>query len=189
MTTPTTTRADARRNREKLLEAAAAAFAEVGTDVSLEAIAKRAGVGIGTLYRHFPTRDALVEAVYRTEVERLTASAPELLQAHPPDVALEQWMERFVDYAVTKRGLKSALQSVAASRSDLFANTKTELLRALGLILDAGAAARTIRADVAAEDVLRAMSAVWSLDQEPGWDQQARAVLRLLMDGLRYGAG
>jgi AcrR family transcriptional regulator len=187
--TTRTPRADARRNREKLLEAAAAAFAEEGTDVSLEAIAKPAGVGIGTLYRHFPTRDALVEAVYRSEVERLTAAAPELLAALPPDTALEQWMERFVDYAVTKRGLKSALQSVAASRSDLFANTKTELLRALGLLLDAGAAAGTIRADVAAEDVLRAMSAVWSLEQQPGWDQQARAVLRLLMDGLRYGAG
>ena len=182
------TRADARRNREKLLEAAASAFAEVGTDVSLEAIAKRAGVGIGTLYRHFPTRDALVAAVYRTEVERLTGAAPELLESHPPDVALEQWMERFVDYAVTKRGLKAALQSVAASRSDLFANTKTDLLQAIETLLDAGVAAGTVRADVDAADVLRAMSAVWTLSEEPGWDEQARTVLRLLMDGLRHGA-
>ena len=184
----TATRADARRNREKLLEAAASAFAEAGTDVSLEAVAKRAGVGIGTLYRNFPTRDALVEAVYRTEVERLTGSADELLEAHAPDVALEEWMERFVDYAVTKRGLKAALQSVAASRSDLFANTKSDLLRALGTLLDAGAAAGTVRADVDAADVLRAMSAVWSLGEEPGWHDQARTILRLLMDGLRHGA-
>lgn len=181
-------RADARRNREKLLEAAAAAFAEEGTDVPLEAVARRAGVGIGTLYRHFPTRDALVEAVYRSEVERLTGAAGELLETHAPDAALEEWMERFVAYAVTKRGLKSALQSVAASRSDLFANTRAELLRALDLLLQAGADAGTLRADVAAEDVLRAMSAVWTLEQEPGWQEQARAVLRLLIDGLRYGA-
>jgi len=186
--TTRTIRADAQRNREKLLEAAAATFAEKGSDASLELIAKRAGVGIGTLYRHFPTRDALVEAVYRTEVERLTAAAAELLATHPPDVALTEWMDRFVAYAITKRGLRGALQSLVASRSDLFANTKTELLRAISTLLDAGVAAGTIRADVDAEDVLRAMSAVWTLNEEPGWHEQARTVLRLLMDGLRYGA-
>ena len=183
--TTRTIRADAQRNREKLLTAATAAFADHGTDVSLEQIAKRAGVGIGTLYRHFPTRDALVEAAYRTEVERLTGAAEALLAEHPPDVALAEWMERFVAYAVAKRGMKGALQSVVASRSDLFTNTKDDLLSAIGTLLDAGVAAGRIRADVDAEDVLRAMSAIWQINDEPGWQEQARTLLRLLMDGLR----
>jgi AcrR family transcriptional regulator len=186
--TTRTIRADAQRNRQKLLDAATQAFAELGTDVSLEAIAKRAGVGIGTLYRHFPTRDALVEAVYRTEVERLTSAAEELLETHEPAAALAEWMDRFVAYAVAKRGLGEALRSLVAARSDLAANTKAELRRALAALLDAGVAAGTIRADVDADDVLRAMSAVWALTEQPGWDEQARTVLRLLMDGLRYGA-
>ena len=98
-------RADATRNREKLLTAAAELFALRGTDVSLEAVAKRAGVGIGTLYRHFPTRDALVAAAYEAEVEDLRATADALLAEHPADVALERWMDRFIDYTATKRGM------------------------------------------------------------------------------------
>ena len=176
-------RADARRNREKLLAAAVAAFAESGTDVSLEAIAKRAGVGIGTLYRHFPTREALVEAAYLNELDRLTGSADELLAAMAPDAALAEWMDRFVTYAEAKRGMKAALQA-AAARSDLFANARRQQLDAIGKLLDAGVAAGSIRADVDADDVLRAMSAVWHVDDP----EQARKLLRLLMDGLRHGA-
>ena len=116
MTIPpeTSKRADARRNREKLLVAAGELFATVGTDVSLDAVAKRAGVGIGTLYRHFPTRDALVEAAYRAEVTHLCEAAEALLAEHAPDVALAEWMDRFVAYAAAKKGMKGALQSVAA---------------------------------------------------------------------------
>jgi AcrR family transcriptional regulator len=174
-------RADARRNREKLLAAAVAAFADRGTDASLDAIARRAGVGIGTLYRHFPTREALVEAAYRNEVEQLCAAAPELLAAHPPDVALAEWMNRFVDYAAAKRGMKSALHEIAASGSDPFADTRRGILEAIGSLLDAGVAAGTIRSDVDAEVVLRAMGAVWHVDDL----EQARPLLRLLIDGLR----
>jgi AcrR family transcriptional regulator len=177
-------RADARRNRDKLLAAAVAAFAESGTDVSLEAIAKRAGVGIGTLYRHFPTRDALVEAAYRKELDRLTGSAEELLATLPPDAALAEWMDRFVAYAAAKRGMKSALNAIVASGSDLFLNARRQQLEAIGRLLDAGVAAGTIRSDVDADDVLRAMGAVWQVDDP----EQARKLLRLLMDGLRHGA-
>jgi len=177
-------RADARRNREKLLTAAAAAFAEAGTDVSLEAIAKRAGVGIGTLYRHFPTREALVEAAYRNELDRLTGSADQLLAAMTPDAALAEWMDRFVTYAAAKRGMKSALNAIVSSGSDLFLNARRQQLEAIGRLLDAGIAAGTIRSDVDADDVLRAMGAVWQVDDP----KQASKLLRLLMDGLRHGA-
>jgi len=177
-------RADARRNREKLLAAATEVFAEAGTDASLEEVAKRAGVGIGTLYRHFPTRAALVEAAYRNEVERLCGAAVKLLGALSADLALAEWMDRFVAYSTAKRGMKDALQSVVASGSDLFADTRRQIVQAIATLLEAGAADGTIRADVDAEDVLRAMGAVWLVTDE----EQARRLLRLLMDGLRHGA-
>ena len=177
-------RADARRNREKLLAAAASAFAEAGTAASLEAIAKQAGVGIGTLYRHFPTREALIEAAYANELDRLcdvgrrSCSPP-----HPPDVALAEWMDGFVDYAAAKRGMSSALQAVGASDSEVFAGARGKLLDAIALLLAAGVDAGTLRSDVDAEDVLRAMGSVWQVEDP----EQARTLFRLLMDGLRFG--
>jgi AcrR family transcriptional regulator len=177
-------RADAQRNRDKLLAAAVEAFAEEGEGAALEGIARRAGVGIGTLYRHFPTRDALVEAAYRNEVTQLCEAAGALLDEHPPDAALAGWMDRYIGYAATKRGMGAALRSVAAARSgDLFAQTRRRLVEAIGTLLDAGIAAGTLRADVEPDDVLRAMGAVW-LVEDP---EQARTLVRLLMDGLRYG--
>jgi AcrR family transcriptional regulator len=183
MTHPPDTRkrADARRNREKLLVAAGELFATVGTDVSLDAVAKRAGVGIGTLYRHFPTRDALVEAAYRAEVTHLCEAAEALLAEHVPDVALAEWMDRFVAYAAAKKGMKGALQSVGAG-SDLWGETRRQIIAAIASLLDAGVAAGTLRADVTADDVWRAMGSVWSIDDE----EQIRTLLRLLMDGLRH---
>jgi AcrR family transcriptional regulator len=181
-------RADARRNRDRLIAAATALFAEQGTDVSLEAVAKRAGVGIGTLYRHFPSRDALVEAAYRSEVEHLCGSAEELLRAHPPDRALALWMDRFVTYAAAKRGMAGALQSVVASGSDLFGDSRRKMLAAVTTLLEAGVAAGSIRSDVDAGDVLRAMGAIWVIRDEEVWAEQAKKVLRLVMDGLRHGA-
>jgi AcrR family transcriptional regulator len=183
-------RADARENREKLLRAASKHFAASGPDVSLELVARTAGVGIGTLYRHFPTRETLIEAVYRNEVDQLCAAAGELLATLPPDAALAEWMERFVAYATTKRGLLGALKSVAASQSDLFPTTRERLLAAVGELLEAGIAAGRIRPDVEAGDVLTSMNAVWTIDAESErWAIQARRVLRLLMDGLRFGTG
>jgi AcrR family transcriptional regulator len=184
-----TLRADARENREKLLRAAGGLFAATGSDVALETIARTAGVGIGTLYRHFSTREALIEAVYRAEVDRLCASAGELVAKLPADAALGQWMERFVSYAATERGLSGALKSVASSQPDLFPGTRERLLTAIGALLGAGIATGRLRADASAEDVLAAMNAVWTIPGEgERWATQARRVLALLMDGLRAGA-
>ncbi|HYI20836.1 MAG TPA: TetR/AcrR family transcriptional regulator [Solirubrobacteraceae bacterium] len=180
-------RADARRNRERLLDAALALFVECGPDVALEAVAKRAGVGIGTLYRHFPTREALVEAAYRSEVAHLCEAAEELLRDRAPDAALAAFMDRFVDYAATKRGMKPMLMAVAESGSDVFADTREQIVGAVARLVDAGVAAGAIRSDVDADDVLRAMGIVWSLPA--GQEEQARRVLGIVMDGLRHGAG
>ena len=103
----------------------------MGTDVSLDAVAKQAGVGIGTLYRNFPTRDALVEAAYRAEVEHLCEAAEELLAAHPPDVALARWMDRFVAYAAAKKGMKGALTQLSAGGSEVFAETRVQIVAAI----------------------------------------------------------
>ena len=180
-----TKRADARRNREKLLAAAGELFATVGTDGSLDAVAKHAGVGIGTLYRNFPTRDALVEAAYRAEVEHLCEAAEELLAANPPDIALARWMDRFADYAAAKKGMKGALTQISAGGSEVFAETRVQILAAIADLLAAGVTARVLRTDVTADDVWRAMGPVWSTDDP----EQIRTLLRLLMDGLRHTAG
>ena len=179
-----TLRADAARNRQKLLETATQAFAAEGTNASLEAIAKRAGVGIGTLYRHFPTRDALVEAAYRNEVAQLAAAAGGLLAEHPADVALSEWMKRFLAYVETKRGMADALESVVACNSDLFAESRRQLVDAVTELVEAGRASGTIRPDTNPDDVLHAMTAVKSISDP----RQAERVLGLMLDGLRYGA-
>jgi AcrR family transcriptional regulator len=181
-------RKDAARNREKLLVAAVELFAERGTEGSLEEVAKRAGVGIGTLYRHFPTRDALVEAAYRNEVAQLRAAADELLAELPPDAALEAWMRRFVDYGSAKRGMRDALQSIAGGGATLFADTRGQVTEAVGVLLRAGAEAGTLRADVEAEDVLRAMGAIWLVAEGDEFADQAMRILQLVLDGLRYRA-
>ncbi|MCW2976450.1 MAG: regulatory protein TetR [Actinomycetia bacterium] len=185
--TDTTTRADARRNRERLLTAALELFATEGTDVSLKAVADAAGVGVGTIYRHFPTRDALLEAAYRNEVEQL-CDVEKLLHDQPPEAALAEWMNRFVDYAVRKRGLSGALRSIAASGSDIYDETLRLIIAALTTLLEAGVAAGTIRADVDAEGVFDATRAIWLIPDEPGWADRARRVLALVMDGLRQDA-
>ena len=186
-TTARPMRADARRNREALLQAAAELFAEEGTEVSLEAVAARAGVGIGTLYRNFPNRDSLVEAAYRTEVAHLCDAASELLDSNPPDVALAEWMDRFVTYAAAKRGMAGALKAVNA-KTDLYSQTRTQITGAIGGLLEAGVVAGTLRADVEPEDVLRAMGCIWNLGDGEGWRTQAETLIRSIVDGLRHGA-
>ncbi|HYI16671.1 MAG TPA: TetR/AcrR family transcriptional regulator, partial [Thermomicrobiales bacterium] len=162
-------RADARRNRDKLLTAATEAFAEAGPDVALETIADRAGVGVGTLYRHFPNREALMVATYQHEVDALCAAAEDLLRSHPADEALRAWIERFAAYAVTKRGMGDALLSALASDSAMYAATRERLLDALRLLLDAGAASSTLRADIDPEDVMRVISSIWYVPSGPHW--------------------
>ncbi|MEK8169917.1 helix-turn-helix domain-containing protein [Streptomyces sp. M19] len=193
---PRTMRADAKRNRDKLLSAATGAFRDFGADASLEGIAREAGVGIGTLYRHFPTRRDLVLAAYCHEVEGLCATASDLLAAMPPDRALREWLDRLTRYTVTKHALAEALSTSAgacpdgaeaANRAGLPA-VYGQIVAALTTLLDAGARTGTLRRDAEPDTVILAMSALWHLTASDHWQDRARRYLDLLMDGLRAGA-
>ena len=179
-------RADAQRNRDRLLEAAVRAFSQGGPDVTLDSIAKEAGVGIGTLYRHFPTREALIDAAYRNELARLCDATDELLERLPPDEATRTWMDRFVDYMTTKRGMSDALRAVIASGGNPFSESRDRLTTAITTLLRAGVEAGTVRADVQPEDVLLGLSGVSLAAGESSQREQAGRLLDLLMDGLRY---
>lgn len=185
---PKPLRADAQRNRERLVEVAAQAFATDGVDASLEEIARRAGVGIGTLYRHFPTREHLVEIVYRREVEGLCHAADDLARDLPSDIALEQWMQRFVDYIATKRGLATSLRLLLNTNSTLFSDSSGRVTLALRGLVEKAAASGTIRADVDASDVLHALGGIYSAPNTPDWRDRSGRLVKLLMDGLRFGA-
>ena len=178
-------RVDGQRNRERLSEAAKAAFAEVGADVSLEEIARRAGVGIGTLYRHFPTRDAIVEAVYRREVRQLSESAARLLESAPPGEALRQWMRLFVDYIATKKVLGSALSAIAGGSAELYASSWARISGAMSLLVERAAVAGDIRADANPADLLRALAGFTYGASSPDWQASALRLIDILMDGLR----
>jgi AcrR family transcriptional regulator len=181
-------RADARRNRDAVLVAAAEAFAERGVEAPLEDIAKAAGVGVGTLYRHFPTREALVFGVYSREVEQLAASAPELVAELEPGEALREWMRRFVHYAATKRGLIGMLRTMMADDTDLFDRTKMQIRSAASGLLARAAEAGQIRADVDAEDLVRSMGGICMASGRDGASDCAGRLVDLVFDGLRYGA-
>ncbi len=174
-------RADAQRNRDRLLEVAVHAFTHDGPEVTLDAIARSAGVGIGTLYRHFPTREALVEAAYRSELARLCDGVDRLLATMPPERATRAWMDSFIDYMTTKRGMADALRVVIAQGGNPYELSRDRLLGAIGTLMRAGVEAGTIRADVDPADVMAALSGV-SLTAQA---DQAGRLLDLLMDGLR----
>jgi AcrR family transcriptional regulator len=178
-------RADAQRNRDQILVAAAAAFSKCGLEATLEGIAKDAGVGIGTLYRHFPTRELLIEAAYRNELAAVCAAAPEL-HAMPPAEALRTWMGRYIDYMTRKLGMADALRAVIASGANPYAQSFELLVGAIKPLLAAGVAAGEIRPDVSADDVLVSLSGV-ALAAGSKRDQADRLV-NLLLDGLRYRA-
>ncbi|MER6184923.1 MULTISPECIES: TetR/AcrR family transcriptional regulator [unclassified Streptomyces] len=183
-------RADARRNRERLLEVAARAFSETGTDASLEAIAKDAGVGIGTLYRHFPTREALLEAAYRNELARVCDSVTELLAQLPPDQAMRRWMDLFIDYLATKQGMADALKAVIASGDeDPFAESLDRISTAISTLLHAGAEVGVLRSDVDPLDVGFSLGGVLLITSDKGLRDRAGRMLDLLLDGLRYRSG
>jgi AcrR family transcriptional regulator len=182
-------RADAQRNRDQLLAAAVAAFSSEDADeVTLESVAKAAGVGIGTLYRHFPSREALVDAAYRSELARLCDSVPELLAEMPANRAMRTWMDLFVEYMTTKKGMSDALRMVIASGGNPFAESRSRLLTAVSALLAAGAADGTLRADLDPADLLASMSGISLAAGSPDQREQAGRLLDLLMDGLRYGA-
>ena len=177
-------RGDARRNHELLLTVAAEAFAERGTDASLEDIARTAGVGIGTLYRHFPSRQALLEAVFRRNVDELCDGADQLRAELPPDEALAEWMQRFVRYAATKKGLATHLKSVLAADSEIFAYSHGRVVGTFDALVRDAIAADRIRSDVSADDLLRTLSGICLMSE--GIEQQGCRMSQLIMDGLRY---
>src|ERR1700753_3345013 len=177
-------RADAVRNRERVLEAAKAMFSAGGPDASLEAVAKRAGVGIGTLYRHFPTREALFEAVYRREVEQLGELAEQLKSEAAPVDALRRWLRSNVEFVATKKGMSAALALAAHSSSDLSTYSFDRLTKAVGALLDRAVAAGEIRADISPEDVLRALVGLGYLPHQPGWQTSVLRLLDVFVDGL-----
>ena len=178
-------RGDARRNRERLLAAATEAFREADEQVSLEAIAKRARVGIGTLYRHFPTREDLVEAVYLSELDRLVASGAELLAAEPPDLALRAWMDRFVDWVAGKQGMVETLRAMFASGALVRSEMQERLTATIAEFLHAGG---SLRDDVEAADVLRSLIGLITVGGAGPDHSSLDRTLDLLLDGLRRPA-
>lgn len=178
-------RADALRNRERLLEAAKAAFTAVGPDVPLEEIARRAEVGIGTLYRHFPTREAILEAVYRREVERMAAAAERLLGEHPPGEALRQWMRLFIDYLATKKVIVPALSTMVGGTTALYESSGGLIRAAVARLLERGIAAGDVRADVETADIIQALAGLAYNVASPGWRASALRLIDILIAGLR----
>ena len=178
-------RADAVRNRERVLESAKAVFSAGGPEASLEAVAKRAGVGIGTLYRHFPTRQALFEAVYRREVEQLSEFAEHLRSAKDPVDALRRWLRSNVEFVATKKGMSEALALVVAKDSDLFSYSSALLTRTIGRLVARATAAGEIRSDISAEDLLRALVGMCYTHDQPGWQKSVLRLVDVFVDGLR----
>ncbi|MER6944489.1 helix-turn-helix domain-containing protein [Nonomuraea sp. NPDC000554] len=177
-------RADAQQNYERLLTVAAQAFAREGAGASLKAIAQEAGVGIGTLYRRFPTRETLVEAVYRNEVARLCAAAPTLLAQLPPVDALRTWMELFVDFMAAKHGMADALRAVLASEDERM-HTRGLLRDALATLLDAGVTHGAIRPGLDPYDVLMGLGGITLIAEDPGRRDLALRLVDLLINGVR----
>ena len=178
-------RADAQRNRERLMEVAKAAFTRGGPDVSLDDVARAAGVGVGTLYRHFPTRDALIEAVYRAEVEALSQAAERLSAELAPVEALRAWMRLFVDYIATKNLIAPALKATVGDPSRLFATTGEQMRAAVGDLVARAVAAGDIRPDLEPFDLLRALVGVANVAASPDWEASAKRLVDILIAGSR----
>lgn len=178
-------RADAVRNRERVLDAAKVVFNAGGPEASLEAVAKRAGVGIGTLYRHFPTREALFEAVYRREVQQLGDLSDQLQNDASPVDALRRWLRSNVELVATKKGMLAALALVAYNSSELYADTFSRLTKAAGTLLSRAVEAGEVRSDVSPEDLLRALIGMCYMHDTPGWQDSVMRLLDIFVDGLR----
>jgi AcrR family transcriptional regulator len=181
-------RADAERNRVRLLETAKAAFAEKGSGASLDEIARTAGVGAGTLYRHFPTRDSLVAAVYRNETEQLVAAADRLAETHPPVRALREWLLLFVDYIATKHGMREVLNSIVGGTSDLYSASTAQVKQAIAKLVDRAVASGDIRLDLDPLDLLRALAGVANIGLGPDGERAAKSLVDILIAGIRTQA-
>lgn len=178
-------RADAQRNRDRILEAAKYCFATNGDTVSLDDIVNKAGVGIGTLYRHFKTRDALVEAVYITEHEKLVLKAKELESSMPAVDALKHWLLAFVDMLATKRAMKDSLNQLFSSKPEVHAASQSMMEPTLRSLLERAAAAGEVHVDVEPLDLLRALVGIAFASSEPNWQENSRKFVELLIAGMR----
>ncbi len=178
-------RADAARNRQLLLDVARQQFSRKNSSVTLEDIARRAGVGIGTLYRHFPTREALVDAVYRSELDALMADGEGLIGRYSAFQALRMWMDRYADFVATKHAMRETLSSAFTSHAGPLVETRARVRTSIARFLVAGLADGTIRADVDEDDVTISLAASVLAMKLASDQDQLRRVLDLLMDGLR----
>lgn len=177
-------RADAQANYDRLLEVAARTLAQKGPDASVKAIAAEAGVGIGTFYRRFPTREDLIEAIYRNETARLSESAAELLETNAPIPALRAWMEAFVDYMLTKKGMADALPAILATREGLRLHSREALGNAVNMLLAAGIRAGELREDASTNDVLMALGGITLISGHENQRDLASRLISMLLDSL-----
>jgi AcrR family transcriptional regulator len=184
-TTARKPRADAQRNRERILEVAKEAFTRSGASTSLDDIAKQAGVGPGTLYRHFPTREELLEAVYRIEVEKLAAAERKFAEAMPPIEALRAWMLLFVDYIATKQIIAPALNTLVGGPSKVFEASYAQIWEAIRALVKRAIKSGDVRKDLDPIDLLRALIGVANVATSPDWQQSARRLVDILITGSR----
>lgn len=182
---PRKPRADAQRNRDRILEVAKDAFTHYGANASLDDIAREAGVGPGTLYRHFPSRDALLEAVYRTEVEKLAAAQQEFARTMPPVEALRAWMLLFVDYIAAKHIIAPALNTLVGGPSKLYESYGSHIRGAIDALVKRAIKSGDIRKDLVPFDLLRALIGVSNVATSPDWQQSARRLVDILISGSR----
>ncbi|MFN7997621.1 MAG: TetR/AcrR family transcriptional regulator [Bryobacteraceae bacterium] len=178
-------RTDAQRNRERILEVAKDAFTRRGANASLEDIAAQAAVGPGTLYRHFPTRDDLIEAVYRTEVEKLAAAERKFAEALPPIEALRAWMLLFVDHIAAKQIIAPALNTLVGGPSKLYEGSRGQIQQAIDALVKRAIRSGDIRKDLDPFDLLRALIGVAHVASSPDWQQSARRLVDILITGSR----
>ncbi len=178
-------RADAQRNRDTLLKVAKAAFTKKGAEVNLDDLAKEAGLGVGTLYRHFPTRDALIEAVYRAGVQELAEMAAQLSAERPPIEALRDWMKIFVDYIAAKHLIAPALNSMVGGPSQLYAEASAQIKAAIESLVARAVASGDIRPDLDPFDLLRALVGVANVAASPDWEASAKRLVDILVAGSR----
>jgi AcrR family transcriptional regulator len=178
-------RADATRNRERILEVAKEVFTRVGATASLDEIVRRSGVGSGTLYRHFPTRDALIEAVYRSEVEKLAAAGPRFAASLPPLEALRAWMLLFIEHVAGKMLIVPAMETVAGGSSRLILGSRELIRTTFSSLAQRAIDHGDLRHDIDANDLLRALVGIFHTTYEPGWEQTARRLVDILIAGSR----
>lgn len=180
-------RSDAQRNRERILEVALVELTR-SADAPLSAIAKKAGVGQGTFYRHFPSREALVMEIYRHEMRQVADTAAPLLESREPDQALREWMDRCARFAMTKAGLADALRQATSAPGKPAKPAHTPLTEAAELLLRANEKAGTIRPGITADDLFLAIGGLWTIAPNTDWQPRATRLLDLVMDALRVGA-